>query len=55
MGNNCYSCANCWRDDSVGYRECTVADKFDNEEDIVKYYEDAEDGCPHYSEAVDAF
>lgn len=46
---NCNSCDYCWRDESVGYRECTCEDNFTDEE-IVKYDENMEDGCPHYKE-----
>ena len=44
---NCNDCKYCWTDDSVGYRECTCKEEFTDEE-AVKYYEDMEDGCPHY-------
>ena len=46
---NCETCRYCWRDDSVGYRECTCEEEF-TEDEIVKYDEDMEDGCPHYEE-----
>lgn len=47
---NCETCVYCWRDESVGYRECICKEDF-TEEEIVKYDEDMEDGCPHYEEA----
>ena len=46
---NCETCNYCWRDESVGHRECTCKEDF-TEEEIVKYYEDMQDGCPHYKE-----
>ena len=49
MAQNCNSCKYCWRDESVGHRECTCEDDF-TEEEIIKYDEDMKDGCPHYKE-----
>ena len=47
---NCYYCKYCWRDIGVGARECTCDDENFTEEEIVKYDENMEDGCPHFQE-----
>lgn len=48
---SCESCVWSFIDNSVGDIECTNDDL--TEEEIVKYYENAEDGCPHYKEEED--
>ena len=44
---NCETCVKCWRDDSVGARECTNAEEM-TEDEIETYYSDMKDGCPYY-------
>lgn len=46
---NCNTCKHCWRDDSVGDRECLRADEM-TEEQLEKYYADLNDNCPLYEE-----
>ena len=44
---NCDNCTHCWRDDSVGARECTMAEEM-TEEEIETYYADMNEGCPYH-------
>lgn len=44
---DCGSCKFCWRDDSVGERECTV-EALMSEEEMVTYFENMSDNCPNY-------
>lgn len=43
---SCEYCKHAFCDPSVGCVECECEDI--SEDEIVKYYENAEDGCPHY-------
>lgn len=45
--NICENCVHCWRDDTVGERECMIAEEL-SEEQLVKYFENMEPGCPYY-------
>lgn len=46
---NCDACRHCWRDDSVGDRECKKRDEM-TEEQVDRYEGDMESGCPFYEE-----
>lgn len=48
MKRNCETCQHCWKDCSVGDRDCMVLEKFSSDEEVEKYFADAEDGCPLY-------
>ena len=49
---NCETCKYCWRDDSVGDRECnTDKAKTTEEAELLMYhYEEMIDNCPFYEE-----
>ena len=47
---NCNNCKYCWKDESVGYRECQCEDDNFTEEELEKYEGNLEDGCPHFKE-----
>lgn len=46
---NCMTCTHCWEDVGTSARECDISERR-TEEEIVTYYEDMKDGCPHYEE-----
>ena len=49
---NCKNCTHCWTDDSVGDRECLMAEEM-TEDEIEKYYSEMEDGCPYHKTQED--
>ena len=52
MARNCDTCKYCWRDESVGDREC-MTDKALTKEDaevLMHHYEEIIDNCPFYEE-----
>lgn len=51
---NCDTCVHCWRDNSVGDRECLMVE-FMTEEEIVTYFEDMGDNCPHYKSEFEQY
>lgn len=44
----CENCKLCLTDSSVGHYECLCEDI--TEDEIVEYFEDAKNGCPHWVE-----
>lgn len=46
MGCNCNTCKHCFRDESVGDREC-MNDML-TEDEIEMYYAEMKDNCPRY-------
>ena len=51
---NCDTCTYCDIDFSTGTSECTNELEGLTEEEIVKYWENQEEGCPYYKSEVDA-
>ena len=47
---NCDNCKHCFVDATVNYSECTNEKALKNmtEEEVVKYFENCEDGCPYF-------
>lgn len=48
MKKICDNCKHCWRDLSVGDRDCLVLEKFKSDEEVEKYFADMEEGCPFF-------
>ena len=46
---NCMQCVNCWFDESVGDRECMVAENLTDDE-LVEHFEDLKEGCPCFKQ-----
>ena len=46
MKKICDNCKHCWRDLSVGDRDCLVLEKFESDEQVEKYFADMQEGCP---------
>lgn len=51
MKTNCTNCKHCWEDASVGHMECTCEEM--TEDEMEKYFTNAEDGCPRFEEIED--
>ena len=51
---NCTNCINCFRDESVGHRECLM-EEFMTENEVEKYDAEMEDGCPYYKSEAEGY